>query len=396
LSARALVIPPHDDAVLVGAAGSDAVSVLSRTSSTGLLDQRLRPEAACLSEDGTGGTCADGAGLDRVTDLALAPDGEFVYAASLNSGAVASLRWDRTAATLAQLPGTSGCLSWTGAGGECALGARINGAAAVAVAPDGRHVYTGAVYDDANSVFARQLAPSCADAGEPVLSGSPVTVELGCADPNGDPLTREIVRWPRHGSLSGFDPRAGTVTYRPEAGFAGPDSIAFRATDGRNASSVASLALTVSAPAPETAGPAPSLESPAGLPGSLPAPVAPAPTRPEPGAGLTVRARTARLLGARVHLRVGCPAGPPCVGVLELRLARPARGRRGGARGEVALGSRSFRLASGARAVLAVRLPTARRRELRERGRLGVTVRVVGYGAGNTTVSRSPVWLIGS
>ena len=62
------------------------------------------------------------------------------------------------------------------------------------------------------------------------------------SDPDGDPLTYEIVQPPLHGSLVGTAP---ALTYVPAADYNGPDGFAFAVSDGRLRSEAASVALTV-------------------------------------------------------------------------------------------------------------------------------------------------------
>ena len=44
-------------------------------------------------------------------------------------------------------------------------------------------------------------------------------------------LTYSIVTQPAHGTLTGFDPATGAVTYTPQPGYNGSDSFTFRVTD---------------------------------------------------------------------------------------------------------------------------------------------------------------------
>lgn len=60
----------------------------------------------------------------------------------------------------------------------------------------------------------------------------PVWLTLQATDLDEDPLTFAIVTPPIHGSLSDFDPAAGTVRYTPDAGYRGPDSFTFTVNDG--------------------------------------------------------------------------------------------------------------------------------------------------------------------
>ena len=60
----------------------------------------------------------------------------------------------------------------------------------------------------------------------------PAWLTLQATDLDEDPLTFAIVTPPIHGSLSDFDPAAGTVRYTPDAGYHGPDSFTFTVNDG--------------------------------------------------------------------------------------------------------------------------------------------------------------------
>ncbi|MGZ6733343.1 MAG: sigma-70 family RNA polymerase sigma factor [Nocardioides sp.] len=75
--------------------------------------------------------------------------------------------------------------------------------------------------------------------------GSPVTVALSAhaSDPDGDLLSYSIANGPAHGTVEiGTD---GAVTYTPSAGYSGPDSFGYTATDPAGASASGTVALTV-------------------------------------------------------------------------------------------------------------------------------------------------------
>lgn len=74
------------------------------------------------------------------------------------------------------------------------------------------------------------------------LDGVPVGLPLAGTDPDGDPLTFTIGTGPAHGTLTGTPP---TVTYVPDAGFVGADSVTFTASDGQAISAPATIAITV-------------------------------------------------------------------------------------------------------------------------------------------------------
>jgi VCBS repeat-containing protein len=71
---------------------------------------------------------------------------------------------------------------------------------------------------------------------------TPITTTFTTSDVNGDSLTYSVVSAPGNGSLSGTPP---TVTYTPNANYAGVDSFTFKANDGEADSQVATITITV-------------------------------------------------------------------------------------------------------------------------------------------------------
>jgi PKD repeat protein len=68
------------------------------------------------------------------------------------------------------------------------------------------------------------------------------TINLVASDPQGDPLTYQVVDGPAHGSVA----LAGNVaTYTPSTRYVGPDSFTFKARDAEADSNVATISITV-------------------------------------------------------------------------------------------------------------------------------------------------------
>ncbi len=63
--------------------------------------------------------------------------------------------------------------------------------------------------------------------------------------------SRAIVAPPQHGTLSVINQTNGTVTYTPTAGYVGPDSFTFKATNTGGDSNIATMSVTVEAGAPQ-------------------------------------------------------------------------------------------------------------------------------------------------
>ncbi len=151
--ANAVAVSPDGKHVYVASGNSDAVAVLARDKTTGTLTQ-LAGLDGCVSETGAG-PCTSGNGLDGANAVAVSPDGKHVYVASGNSDAVAVLARDKTTGALSQDLGLNGCVRDNGGLGDCADGKALDVPSDVAVSPDGKHVYVASVLSDAVAVFTR-------------------------------------------------------------------------------------------------------------------------------------------------------------------------------------------------------------------------------------------------
>jgi hypothetical protein len=81
-------------------------------------------------------------------------------------------------------------------------------------------------------------------------NGMPVNSQLIATDMDGDPLTYAVVAPPVHGVVV-LQTMTGAFAYTPAAGYCGPDSFKFTASDGMCTSNQATVAIAVScAPAP--------------------------------------------------------------------------------------------------------------------------------------------------
>jgi DNA-binding beta-propeller fold protein YncE len=118
---------------------------------TGVLTQ-LSGLDGCVSGDGSGGECADGTGFVGADAVAVSPDGKHVYVAAF--GAVAAFARNKLTGVLTQLPGLHGCISNNGSGGTCVDGTVFN-PVSIAISRDGKHVYVGSFLSGAVAAFAR-------------------------------------------------------------------------------------------------------------------------------------------------------------------------------------------------------------------------------------------------
>ncbi|ADB49077.1 Calx-beta domain-containing protein [Conexibacter woesei] len=186
--------------------------------------------------------------------MAVAPDGRDLYAAT-GDGGVVSLRRAADGSL-----GAARCNAPATDAGRCgnpdAQGGTLAVQPEIALYGDGRMVL--ATGGGAVSRFVRvqppapggNRAPLCADAAVATRPGESRRVRLDCADPDGDPVTVQIVTSPVTGALTGLDPAAGLVDYVPQAGFRGSDQFAFRGGDGSAESADARVTVTVEDPPP--------------------------------------------------------------------------------------------------------------------------------------------------
>lgn len=132
ISVSSVALSPDGVNLYATGAGEDAIQIFTRDAQTGALFS-----GGAVREIDVGVS-----GLDGVRDVVVSPDGDFVYAVSANSDA---------AVTFARNP--SGLLTFVGAVLDGQAGARLDGAFALAISPDGKNVYVASDAEDALSAF---------------------------------------------------------------------------------------------------------------------------------------------------------------------------------------------------------------------------------------------------
>ena len=153
-----LELSPDGRQVYVVSRDSNSIAIFSRNAATGALTQ-LSGTAGCIAEVGDGANCADGTGLREPVFLTISPDGSNVYVTSQVSSAVAEFSRNVMTGELTQLTGLAACVSEDGTAMTCADGNGLLGAIAVTVSPNGQSVYVASYISNALTVFSRSDTP---------------------------------------------------------------------------------------------------------------------------------------------------------------------------------------------------------------------------------------------
>lgn len=147
--------------VLLAALALPAGSPAAPVSQTGALTQ-LAGKSGCLvdrsverkSGCGTARALKGPGAFMGSRAIAISPDGKHVYVASSDSNAIAIFSRDRKSGTLSQAKGSGGCVAVKGKGG-CARAIGLVQPNSVAVSADGRNVYATSRASDSLTTFRR-------------------------------------------------------------------------------------------------------------------------------------------------------------------------------------------------------------------------------------------------
>ncbi len=126
-----------------------AIPAVAAAAKPGTLTQLKGKQGCLIDRSKPSGSCAKARALKGPGPfmgsraIALSPDGKHVYVASSSSDAIAIFSRDRKRGTLSQARGRAGCIAARGRAG-CARMIGLNGPNSVAVSPDGRNVYATA------------------------------------------------------------------------------------------------------------------------------------------------------------------------------------------------------------------------------------------------------------
>ena len=290
--AKAMAISPDGESVYVASISDNAIVHLDRAQSGAL------SAGSCIEDiGGTAGCATSTQGLEDARAVVVSDDGASVYAVSGDDSAIVS--FDRAPGGALSAPS---CIADVGDIAGCGATAEgLENPQDLVASPDGSGIYAVSSSDSAIVSFAREVPPDCRTSSSTGVSGEVQTVSLDCSDPNGDPLTIEVVSEPINGTLGEINQAAGTVDYTPDGGFSGADSFDIRAIADGKASNVSTVVIAVQ---PATGPP-----GPPGPPGAQ------GPQSP-PGRDATVSCKTKR---KKVKCNVTFAAA---AGVQRARLSR--------------------------------------------------------------------------
>jgi DNA-binding beta-propeller fold protein YncE len=167
-----VVVSPDGKNVYVGDFFGNAVVSFSRAAGSGALTQLPGP-SGCIAEGGGEG-CTAGVALGSIEGLAMSEGGSAVYAAAAVSNAVDVLSRSSSTGALSQATNGGGCTTDAVVTG-CTQGYQLAGANAVVVAPKGGTVYATSLFSNSVTIFRPTegggLAQPARPAGENIPPG---------------------------------------------------------------------------------------------------------------------------------------------------------------------------------------------------------------------------------
>ena len=150
--ANAVAVSPDDGEVYVTSLMSNSVTTFTRAPTTGQLTQQSGTAGCVIYLVAVG--CSLGQAMSAPEGLAVSPDGTSVYAAAFDSGAIDVLDRDVDSGALTQKPNRAGCVAVKSTP-NCTPGRALRGVSSLAVSPDGKYAYSAAFASSAIGVFKR-------------------------------------------------------------------------------------------------------------------------------------------------------------------------------------------------------------------------------------------------
>lgn len=143
-----IAVSPNGESVYVASVKGKSVAELARNTTTGLLEKLVGQE--CVGGPGSGCPEETAQALTEPIGVVVSPDDENVYVAagtSSKEGEIASFKREANGA-LSQLPGATGCIS-SEITHECTSGIAVDGSENLVVSPDGKNVYATSFAENA-------------------------------------------------------------------------------------------------------------------------------------------------------------------------------------------------------------------------------------------------------
>ncbi len=151
--ANAVATSPGNGVVYVTSLLANSLTVFQPTTASAGLTQKGGTAGCVVWLRSVG--CGFGQAMSAPEGVAVSPDGRSVYVASFRTGALDVFDRNRETGSVAQKPGTAGCLARKSEP-ICARGRALGGVSSIAVSPDSRFVYTTSFFSNAVDVFRRQ------------------------------------------------------------------------------------------------------------------------------------------------------------------------------------------------------------------------------------------------
>jgi fibronectin-binding autotransporter adhesin len=150
--ANAVAVSPGGGDVYATSLFSNSVTSFTRAVPAGTLTQKEGTRACLVYLRAVG--CSFGRALVAPEGIAVSPDGTNVYVAAFKSAAIAVLDRSRETGIVTQKPGAAGCLTAPKTPG-CAPGRALRGVSSIALSPDGRYLYSTSFGSNAVNIFRR-------------------------------------------------------------------------------------------------------------------------------------------------------------------------------------------------------------------------------------------------
>ena len=150
--ANAVATSPGNDVVYVTSLFSNSVTTFTPSTSSAGLEQK-EGTAGCLVWLRAVG-CSFGQAMSAPEGLAVSPDGANLYVAAFVTGAIDVLNRNRESGSVAQKPGSPGCLAPKSVP-NCTRGRALRGVSSIALSPDGRYLYSTSFGSNAVDIFRR-------------------------------------------------------------------------------------------------------------------------------------------------------------------------------------------------------------------------------------------------